>query len=127
MTASGEKPAHGGSVSPSLTQFRNFEKSPQSASHAMPISASLLPRTASVTSVRREAVAQFDDAKFALELLERESVLVVPGTGFNFAANNHFRITLLPQPAQLRDVFARIERVLARQIGAGAQRERSVA
>jgi len=78
-------------------------------------------------SVRRETIAQFDDARFALELLERESVLVVPGSGFNFAANNHFRITLLPPPAQLRDVFARIERVLARQAGVGAKRERSVA
>jgi len=41
-------------------------------------------------------------------------VLVVPGSGFNFPARNHFRITLLPQPAQLREVFARIERVLER-------------
>jgi len=65
-------------------------------------------------SVRRDAMPEFNDAKFALELLERESVLVVPGSGFNFPANNHFRITLLPQPAQLREVFARIERVLER-------------
>ena len=78
-------------------------------------------------SVRRAALPEFDDARFALELLERESVLVVPGSGFNFPARNHFRITLLPQPAQLREVFARIERVLARQIGTGAQRARSVA
>ena len=65
-------------------------------------------------SVRREALPQFDDAVFALDLLERESVLVVPGSGFNFPARNHFRITLLPQPAQLREVFARIERSLER-------------
>jgi alanine-synthesizing transaminase len=65
-------------------------------------------------SVRREAIPEFNDAKFALELLERESVLVVPGSGFNFPANNHFRITLLPQAAQLREVFARVERVLER-------------
>jgi len=78
-------------------------------------------------SVRANALPEFDDARFALELLERESVLVVPGSGFNFPARNHFRITLLPQPAQLREVFARLERVLARQLGAGAQRERSVA
>ena len=65
-------------------------------------------------SVRADVLPQFDDAAFALELLERESVLVVPGSGFNFGARNHFRITLLPQPAQLRDVFARIERCLER-------------
>jgi len=67
-------------------------------------------------SVRAELLPDFDDARFALELLERESVLVVPGSGFNFPVRNHFRITLLPQPAQLRDVFARIERVLERQL-----------
>jgi alanine-synthesizing transaminase len=66
-------------------------------------------------SIRADALPDFDDARFALELLERESVLVVPGTGFNFPARNHFRITLLPQAAQLREVFARIERVLERQ------------
>ena len=77
-------------------------------------------------SVRREALPGFDDAAFALDLLERESVLVVPGSGFNFRPNNHFRITLLPEPAQLRDVFARIERALARSAAAYV-RERHVA
>ena len=65
-------------------------------------------------SVRRDALPEFDDALFALDLLERENVLVVPGSGFNFGANHHFRITLLPTPTQLRDVFARIERTLER-------------
>jgi alanine-synthesizing transaminase len=80
-------------------------------------------------SVRREALAGFDDARFALDLLERENVLVVPGSGFNFPARNHFRITLLPQPAQLREVFARIERVLERLAAAHPVRsaERNVA
>jgi len=73
-------------------------------------------------SVRRDTMPAFNDAKFALELLERESVLVVPGSGFNFSANNHFRITLLPQPAQLREVFARIERVLERNAPHADQR-----
>jgi alanine-synthesizing transaminase len=49
-------------------------------------------------------------------------VLVVPGTGFNFPARNHFRITLLPQAAQLREVFARIERVLERHAPHAQQR-----
>ena len=77
-------------------------------------------------SVRRDVLPQFNDAAFALELLERESVLVVPGSGFNFAPDNHFRITLLPPPAQLRDVFARIERVLERQAPAATSQAREL-
>lgn len=64
-----------------------------------------------------EAFAQgFDDHAFALELMEAEGVLVVPGNSFNVPYRNHFRVTLLPEPAQLREVFARIHRVLERQI-----------
>ncbi len=58
----------------------------------------------------------FDDHAFALELMEAEGVLVVPGNSFNVPYRNHFRVTLLPEPAQLREVFARIHRVLERQI-----------
>ncbi|HJU38270.1 MAG TPA: aminotransferase class I/II-fold pyridoxal phosphate-dependent enzyme [Tahibacter sp.] len=64
--------------------------------------------------VRADALPTFDDEAFALELLETESVLVVPGNGFNIRERNHLRITLLPQPAELGEVFARIERCLAR-------------
>jgi len=64
--------------------------------------------------VRADGIADFDDEVFALRLLEEESVLVVPGTSFNVPHSRHFRLTLLPQPAQLREVFERIERVLAR-------------
>ncbi|MFL6585485.1 MAG: aminotransferase class I/II-fold pyridoxal phosphate-dependent enzyme [Luteimonas sp.] len=64
-----------------------------------------------------EAFSQgFDDHAFALELMEAEGVLVVPGNSFNVPYRNHFRVTLLPEPAQLREVFARIHRVLERQI-----------
>jgi alanine-synthesizing transaminase len=65
-------------------------------------------------AVRADAFAGFDDESFALRLLEEEHILVVPGSGFNLAARNHFRVTLLPPPAQLRDVFGRIERCLQR-------------
>ncbi|MGO1000571.1 pyridoxal phosphate-dependent aminotransferase [Lysobacter sp. CA196] len=70
------------------------------------------------------AAAQgFDDHKFALELLETEDVLVVPGSSFNVPYRNHFRVTLLPQPAEVREVFQRIERVLDRYADRGAQVE----
>jgi len=39
---------------------------------------------------------------------------VVPGTSFNLAASRHLRLTLLPEPAQLAEVFVRMGRVLAR-------------
>jgi len=63
--------------------------------------------------VRSERIADFDDNAFALRLLEEESVLIVPGTSFNVPNSRHMRLTLLPQPAQLREVFVRMERVLA--------------
>lgn len=65
-------------------------------------------------SVRTEGFTQFDDEDFALELLESESVLIVPGTGFNIRERNHFRLTLLPQPVEIDDVFTRIDRCLNR-------------
>lgn len=65
-------------------------------------------------SVRTAGFAQFDDEDFALELLESEGVLIVPGTGFNIRERNHFRLTLLPQPAEIDDVFTRIDRCLSR-------------
>jgi alanine-synthesizing transaminase len=62
-----------------------------------------------------DAARGFDDHAFALRLLEDEGVLVVPGSSFNVRYRNHFRVTLLPEAGVLRDVFARIDRVLARQ------------
>jgi alanine-synthesizing transaminase len=65
-------------------------------------------------AVRADRIPQFDDESFALRLLEEESVLVVPGSSFNVPRSRHFRLTLLPPPAQLREVFVRTERVLQR-------------
>ena len=62
------------------------------------------------------AARGFDDYRFALELLETEDVLVVPGSSFNVPYRNHFRVTLLPLPEDVREVFARIERVLDRHV-----------
>jgi len=64
--------------------------------------------------VRADRLPQFDDNAFALRLLEEEAVLLVPGSSFNVPASRHLRLTLLPPPAQLAEVFVRIERVLGR-------------
>ena len=69
----------------------------------------------------------FDDHAFALELLETEDVLVVPGSSFNVPYRTHFRATLLPQPDELREVFARIERVLDRHAERAQARQTAVA
>ena len=73
---------------------------PQAALYAFPsIDPVLLPK--------------LDDHRFALELLEHEHVLIVPGSSFNVPYRNHFRVTLLPEADVVREVFARIERALA--------------
>lgn len=63
-------------------------------------------------AVTGAAAQGFDDHRFALELLETQDVLVVPGSSFNVPYRNHFRVTLLPQPDDLREVFRRVERLL---------------
>lgn len=63
--------------------------------------------------IDQSALPQFDDQRFALELLERRHVLVAPGVSFNVPYRNHFRITTLPDAATLRVVFARIDELLA--------------
>jgi alanine-synthesizing transaminase len=57
-------------------------------------------------------LAAFDDEAFALDLLERKHVLVAPGSSFNVPYRDHFRVTLLPEPEQMAEVFARIESLL---------------
>ena len=56
---------------------------------------------------------EFDDQQFALDLLEHKHVLVAPGSSFNVPYRNHFRITNLPEPQVITDVFGRIEELLA--------------
>jgi alanine-synthesizing transaminase len=63
--------------------------------------------------VDREQLPDFDDQHFALDLLEQKHVLVAPGVSFNVPYRTHFRVTTLPEPAVLRDVFGRIEELLA--------------
>jgi alanine-synthesizing transaminase len=62
--------------------------------------------------VDRELLPHFDDAKFAMELLETEHVLVVPGSSFNVPYGDHLRLTFLPDEETIAEVFVRIERML---------------
>ena len=54
-----------------------------------------------------------NDQQFVLELLEREKVLVVQGTGFNWPANDHLRFVFLPHEEELREAINRFARFLA--------------
>jgi len=62
--------------------------------------------------VRPDVLPEFDDQQFAMDLLEHKHVLVAPGSSFNVPYRNHFRITNLPEPRVLTDVFGRIEELL---------------
>jgi alanine-synthesizing transaminase len=53
-----------------------------------------------------------DDQQFAYELLADEKVLIVQGTGFNWATPDHFRIVFLPNSDDLSDAIGRIARFL---------------
>ncbi|EQD40339.1 aminotransferase AlaT, partial [mine drainage metagenome] len=73
-------------------------------------------------ALRDDVLPAFDDQHFALDLLEHEHVLLVPGSGFNLAASRHLRLTLLPEPATMAEVLARLERALARHVEAATPR-----
>jgi alanine-synthesizing transaminase len=53
-----------------------------------------------------------DDQQFAYELLAEEKVLIVQGTGFNWARTDHFRIVFLPNSDDLSEAIGRIARFL---------------
>jgi alanine-synthesizing transaminase len=59
--------------------------------------------------VREDALPDFHDQQFALELLEEKHVLITPGSVFNVPYRNHFRTTILPDAGTLSLVFERIE------------------
>ena len=62
--------------------------------------------------VRKDVLPEFEDQKFAMDLLEYKHVLLAPGTSFNAAYKSHFRITNLPRPEVIVDVFRRMEELL---------------
>ncbi|MFN2168206.1 MAG: aminotransferase class I/II-fold pyridoxal phosphate-dependent enzyme, partial [Anaerolineae bacterium] len=62
--------------------------------------------------VSTEKLPDFDDQRFAYELLENRHVLIAPGVSFNVPYTDHFRITTLPEPAVMREVFSRMDELL---------------
>ena len=53
-----------------------------------------------------------DDRQFFLQLLEETRVMLVQGTGFNWATPDHFRIVFLPHEEDLREAINRIAKFL---------------
>jgi alanine-synthesizing transaminase len=54
-----------------------------------------------------------DDQRFVLDLLRKEKLLVVQGTGFNWPRPDHFRVVTLPRVADLEEAIGRIARFLS--------------
>jgi len=63
-------------------------------------------------AIETDLFETFDDQKFAMELLEKQHVLIAPGSSFNVSYRNHFRLTTLPTGREMRTVFERMEEVL---------------
>ena len=54
-----------------------------------------------------------DDERFVYDLLVKEKVLLVQGSGFNWPKPDHFRIVFLPHIEDLEEALSRLERFLA--------------
>jgi alanine-synthesizing transaminase len=54
-----------------------------------------------------------DDVQFAVDLLKEKRILVVQGSGFNWAEPDHFRIVYLPRIPVLREAMAKLGDFLA--------------
>jgi alanine-synthesizing transaminase len=57
----------------------------------------------------QQRLNRLSDRQFAQELLEQFHVLVAPGSSFNVPYTDHIRITNLPAPEVLNEVFNRME------------------
>ena len=53
-----------------------------------------------------------DDRDFIYQLLVKEQVLVVQGTGFNWPDPDHFRVVFLPHKEELQHAITKISRFL---------------
>lgn len=62
--------------------------------------------------IKEDVLPEFVDQQFAMDLLQHKHVLLAPGTSFNAPYKTHFRITNLPTPEVLADVFRRMEELL---------------
>ena len=51
----------------------------------------------------------YDDQQFALDLLREKRVLIVPGSGFNWHAPDHFRIVYLPRVEELDAAMGKVK------------------
>ena len=71
--------------------------------------------------VRSEQGQNFDDEAFAMALLEQKHILVAPGSSFNVPYNDHFRVTLLPQPADIPGLVQSIDALLSDWSALGGQ------
>ncbi|MPV52299.1 aminotransferase class I/II-fold pyridoxal phosphate-dependent enzyme [Corynebacterium sp. zg331] len=54
-----------------------------------------------------------DDAQLMLDLLRREKILMVHGTGFNWPTPDHFRVVTLPWASELEDALERLGNFLS--------------
>ncbi len=52
------------------------------------------------------------DVQFILDLLEREKILLVQGSGFNIKDQQHFRLVFLPRVDELQQAMGKLERFL---------------
>ena len=53
-----------------------------------------------------------DDERFIMDLLKKQHLLLVHGTGFNWPYPDHFRVVFLPDKETLQDALGRIGRFL---------------
>ena len=54
-----------------------------------------------------------DDERFVFDLLVKEKVLLVQGSGFNWKQPDHFRVVFLPHVEDLQESLGRLERFLS--------------
>ena len=53
-----------------------------------------------------------NDKQFARDLLHATNILIVPGSGFDWAQPDHFRIVMLPEVSVLKDAIQRLGRFM---------------
>lgn len=54
-----------------------------------------------------------NDEKFALDLLREKKILIIHGSGFNWAQPDHFRVVYLPRIEVLKDAFEKMSDFLS--------------